>query len=406
MNKINEISAIDLIKKLFAKRTTSGNGINYDPVTIVEINLLRSLLKFECSNYHIIKAITNIGNIEDITLIDFTKSLKRITLSESTKDHEVTWEIIVPLPISIRKRQLKINGYTIKIISYSTLRKKHPLSFHKYFNDQALETKKIDCRKYKYLIVNADGFTLYRAWKTFESTYNLFRGLANFIVSYNTWSFFSWPKIKADLSYPKYIFGITKKLGPTYIEFEVQESPPKNIIINTKQIRNLEKYLKLFQKKPDKNTINDFLADIFRLYCQAMDENTLSYCFLGFWQIAERIASSDLNRPSSELIKKRLTFFTNSNSEVDLSPYLDTLFYKRCNLVHKGIDEIEESDFNILKSICEYIIVWLYSNRLRYKTIYHLETYFSSKDVGNDNINAAIQTLNHIKKQRKKKSDS
>ncbi|HOK25072.1 MAG TPA: HEPN domain-containing protein [Bacteroidales bacterium] len=402
MKKTDEVSAIDIIKKLYRKRTNSGNGISYDPITIVEINLLRSLLKYECKDYHIIKAIIEINNIENVTLKDFTEALKRITSSESIKDHQVKWEIIVPFYINIRKRQLKINGYTIKIVSYSTLKKKYPLSYYHYFKDQILETKKIENRKCKYLLVKVDGFSIFRAWKTIEPTFNLLRGLAEFVVSYNTWTFFSRPKIKADIPHPKFVFGVADKLRPTYIEFAEQEAIPKNLTLNTKQMRSLEKYLKLFQKKPAKNTINDLLADVFRLYCQAMDENNLSYCFLGFWQIAERISLSDPNRPSSEIIKKRLAFFTNSKSDFDLSPYIRRLYVKRCDLVHKGIDEIEETDFNILKSICEFSIVWLYTNRLMYKSINHLETFFSSKDLGNDNINAAIQILNYIKKQRKK----
>ena len=74
MRNIDEKNSLDLIKKLYKKRTSTGVGITYDPITIVEINLLRSLLKFECMDYHIIKAIVSVRDIENLNLPAFIDS--------------------------------------------------------------------------------------------------------------------------------------------------------------------------------------------------------------------------------------------------------------------------------------------------------------------------------------------
>ena len=85
-----------------------------------------------------------------------------------------------------------------------------------------------------------------------------------------------------------------------------------------------------------------------------------------------------------------------------MSPYIEKLSIKRNKLVHRGIDEIEESDFNILKSICEKAIVWLYSKRRNFNTLHHLELYYTSKDFDQNKIKATIETMSYIKKERKK----
>ncbi len=131
-----------------------------------------------------------------------------------------------------------------------------------------------------------------------------------------------------------------------------------------------------------------------------MDENDFQYGFLKFWQIAERMALSDPNGPSTDSIKKIITYFTDPTPEFDLSPYIEKLSEKRNDLVHRGIENIEEADFNILKSICERGIQWLYFNRFNFKTLKHLEVFYNSKDLNESEIKATIDTLNYITKQR------
>jgi hypothetical protein len=123
MKKDKEKSAIDLINKLYLKRTTSGVGIQYDPLTIVEINLLRSLISYDCLDYHIIKAITSIQDIGQINIKRFEDSIKEITRSEKLRDHLTKWKIIIPLEVVLRKRQIKINSITFQLISSRLLRK-------------------------------------------------------------------------------------------------------------------------------------------------------------------------------------------------------------------------------------------------------------------------------------------
>lgn len=363
---------------------------------------MRSLLNIECQDYHIIKAIVAIKDIDTIDLSSFENSLKEITRSESFKDHLIKWKIIIPFEITLNKRYLSVNGFTFKVLSYSTLKKNYPLQYNIYYKKQKFEIRRIENQKCKYLIIDLDGSSLYRAWKSIEPTFNLLRGLLDFILAYNAWSFFTVLQARTMIPHPKTVFGISSESSFEFLNFLVQNESKQQVEISFKQRKSFEKYLHFLQKSGKKNSINDLLSDIFRLYSQAMDENDLQYGFLKFWQIAETIALADPNGPSAGSIKNRITFLTGPTPDFDLSLYIDKLSAKRNELVHKGIDDIEETDFNILKSICERAIVWLYVNRSNFKTINHLEQYYNSKDINDSKIDAAIDTLIYIKKQRKK----
>jgi hypothetical protein len=368
----------------------------------VEINLLRSLLKIECRDYHIIKAVVAIKDIDTIDLSSFENSLKEITHSESIKDHLVKWKIIIPFDINPKKRNFTVNGITFKILSYSTIRKYYPLEFHHYYKELKLETRKIENKKSKYLVVDSDGSSLYRAWKGIEPTFNLLRGLFDFLLSFNSWTFFSTSHIRTKIPHPQTVFGMSSESHADFLDFLVQKSDHKQVEITSKIKLSFEKYLRVLKKRAIKNSFNELLSDIFRLYSSAMEENDLQYGFLKFWQIAERLALTTPNGISSDTIKKRITYFTDPTPEFDLSPYIDKLATKRNELVHRGIEDVEETDFNILKSICERAIVWLFVNRNNFKTINHLESFYTSKSLSKTEIKATIDTLTFIKKQRSK----
>jgi hypothetical protein len=212
------------------------------------------------------------------------------------------------------------------------------------------------------------------------------------------------PNFRTKVPHPETIFGISSDSKQEFLKFLILKSKPGQLEFKTPQIPGLNKYLNVLKKKPKDNSLLDLISDIFRLYSQAMEEYDLQYGFLKFWQIAERIALSDPCGPSANTIKKRIIYFTNPTPEFDLSPYIERLSTKRNKLVHSGIDEIEESDFNILKSICERAIVWLYTRRMNIKTIHHLELFYTSKDFDQNKIKATLETLTYLNKERKNNS--
>ena len=60
-------------------------------------------------------------------------------------------------------------------------------------------------------------------------------------------------------------------------------------------------------------------------------------------------------------------------------PMINALIDKRNNLVHHGIDQINENDLNFIKSLCEISIVWILQNHEKIPTEKHLEYFFKYK---------------------------
>lgn len=408
MKKADEEQTLGLIKKLYEKKTISKTdsfiGIQYNPLTILEINVLRSLLHLDCKDIHIIQSIAAIKDLSTLNLASFEASLRDITLSESHRDKLTNWKIIIPMEIILKKRHLSLNGLYFKILSYSKIKADYPLEFNRYYKGRAVGTSRIENRKCKYLVVESNGYSLYRAWKAIEPTYNLLRGLVDYVISFNTWTILSIPQVRTMIPHAQTVYGISSVSHTDFLDFQVQKSNRKQPEISPEAKQKFEEFLKVLKKKQTKSSINELLSDIIRLYNQAMEENKLEYGFLKFWQIAERLALTNPNGTSNDTIKKRILFFTEPTPGFDLSAYINELSKKRNDLVHRGIDEIEENDFNILKSICEVAIKWLFFNRTFIKTINHLEFFYISKSLSENEIKASIDTLNFINRQRRIRS--
>jgi len=172
MKRADEEQALQLIKNIFEKKaiskTDSFIGIQYNPLTILEIKVLKSLLKLQCEETHIIQSIASIEDLSTLNLTSFEASLKDITQSESLRDKLTNWKIIIPFEIILKKRHVSINGLDFKILSYSKIKADYPLEFNRYYKGKLVATSKIENRKCKYLVVESTGFSLYRAWKAIE----------------------------------------------------------------------------------------------------------------------------------------------------------------------------------------------------------------------------------------------
>ncbi len=389
-----------LIKKLYAKKTNSG-GIRFEFSTIIEVNLLRSLLKIECEDYHIFNAIRKIDDPELVDKDFFEKSVTNIINNENERDQKNNWKIIIPFEIKINLRALTIDGLKFKIASYRYIRKKHPLVYNQFFQEQLISTKEITNNKIKYLIVETNGHSLYRAWKKIEPNFSILRGIIDFSLSYNSWVTNFKPEIRTSILHPEIVYGISDDAKLLFLKFLVKKKPINQREIFNKKNSFFNKIIYDLHNSIKERSIQELLSDIFRLYSQAMDEEEDKYCFLKFWQIVERIAMTESNKSSNEQVKKYLIFFTEPSDDYNFKTYLDKLAQKRNDLVHRGIDRIEDSDLNMMKSICDLAIKWIFINRKKLKTINHLDLFFSSRDINNSKIATTVEVLNFIKKKRK-----
>jgi hypothetical protein len=400
MIKNKETYAFDLIKSLYDKKI--DNGIKHDIYTILNINLLRSLLRLDCEDYHIVKAILSITDINKTNSSSFERIVKKIITDDLVAGQKIIWRIIIPFEININRRVITVNGIRFKLCSFSTFKKENALEYFTYYRDEGIITKKIENKKCKFLVTESSGLSLYRAWKEIEPTFSIIRGLLDYALSMQHWSTITKPQVRTKIPHPNTIYGKSTLSRSEYLEFMVPLIKGEINDIIDKKGSVFDKFSITLRDIPRKNSIQDLLFDIFRLYSQAMDEDDVQYCFLKFWQIAERIALTDPSGPSNDTIKKRIGFFTEEFSGYNLSSYIDKLSKKRNDLVHRGIDRIELSDLNVLKIICDKAILWLHLNKGQIKTIKHLELFYNSRNFNNNEIQTTFDILTYIKNDRNK----
>lgn len=389
-----------LIEKLLQKKNNLG-GFLFNANTILEINLVRSLIDIDCDDIHVLKTL-QLG--DEKSLIDkdyFEKTLKEVISDPEVKDEKTTWEIIIPFEIRTSFKELNLNSTKFQIINFKTLKSNFPTLYYYSFQGQIIESKEINNSKIKYLVVESKGSTLLKAWKRIEPSFSILRGIIDFNLSYNRWITYFKPEERTSIPHPEVIFGISKSKENTFLTFMTQH---KNSNIKTLTLKDnpyFRKLINFLSSSYKGKSTQELLSDIFRLYSKAMDEADLPYCYLIFWQIAERISLADQGGTINEQVKRKLLFYTEPNDEYNLKSYFDKLSTKRNKLVHRGIDIIEESDLNILKSICDYAILWIFKNRKSIKSINHLESFYMLRDKSSTELSTYSDIVNFIKKNRK-----
>jgi hypothetical protein len=75
---------------------------------------------------------------------------------------------------------------------------------------------------------------------------------------------------------------------------------------------------------------------------------------------------------------------------------LEVLSEKRNNLVHRGIDNIDQDDINILKIVCETALKWIIEEHNNLKTKLHLNEFYRLRTSSEKEIEAISDCIKYI----------
>jgi hypothetical protein len=172
----------------------------------------------------------------------------------------------------------------------------------------------------------------------------------------------------------------------------------KLVRLNQKQVTLIASHVEKDLGKPTlQNDSRRLIADVLRLYSEAMDSPYEHDCFLGFWRCAEQLTLAD-ERDSNRTVIARLTAIV-ATTDIDATGMTDVLVdlsHKRNDYVHRGILDIDSDDAMFLKVIVEIAIMSILHNLQTFRTTRHIEEFFralSANDSRLDDIatNATIQ---------------
>jgi hypothetical protein len=393
----------ELIAKLYNKKT--DRGISASVETTIEINTLKSLLRIKVSDSQIIKTIVYTPITSDSSVEEFEKKIQLVQNKENEDDKKTEWQIFIPLTLKLPKQRIIIYDQIYKTVNKEDLAKYKIVDFfrHTIFNDIFLEPKTMPDDPKSYLEVSSFGRDFYVAWNNIQPSFNILRGIVDYIITTGYWTYNSGLKCRSIVPHPKYVFGLSNKESKRYLEFMVNPGWNHKKDISKEQKVNFNRLLKAVEHRPKDNSIQALISDSFRIYSNGMDELAVEFSFLRFWQLAERICFPYKEKTNKDDITTRLNYFSKTYFIDKLDPYILSLKEKRNELVHHGIDHITEDDLNFVKTLCEKIIQWIVTYKDTIKTKKHLDLFLRSRDISDADLFATQNILTFIKKYRDKK---
>ncbi len=340
------------------------------PPKSISISFNADLLLKECENLtegklsqgEIIKII---NDIDSSTIIDIP-TLDRITQRNLKSKSKTKCEVFFPIQLPTSKRLIYLDG---KQVQYSRIK---PI----YRSNNHNQTRKEVFEKGLYIIVDAINHreAIIQALSHFE----LIFGIYEFILSIDNYQIVhptNKARSKIVISNKIYSYDFASKKVES---LEIYTSSRINPSFKYSDVRNLkfENYILDTLNKKGNFPVCNLLEDAFRLYWNAQDIDSSSNTFLHFWQLSERLTLSQRNNGNTQEVIKRLEYFERKLIGLNLTESLKIQSKKRNDLVHKGINTIEEEDISLLKMINESIIRWLLKYYKLLKTEDHFEEFY------------------------------
>ncbi|MBU0473947.1 MAG: hypothetical protein KKF62_07255 [Bacteroidetes bacterium] len=241
------------------------------------------------------------------------------------------------------------------------------------------------------------------AWENITLSFDVLRGIIEFSFSFRGFQMSSHSKPRSKIPHPKWVIIRNHNNEFDGTTFNVQDYKLiSKFKFTPKHIKVMKNNTRVLQNKPKINSSKQLLVSCMRLYSDAMDGYYRYNQFLGLWTIAEAICLSEDFGGESKKVSKRLAWFGQDIGLVatGYTNILDSLSYKRNDLVHKGISEIYDDDINHLKYAIDTALLWLYRSVSKFKTIQHLLQYYRLKDLSNTELTAIDETISIINKER------
>ena len=314
------------------------------------------------------------------------------------------WKLIIPLNAIVPRRVFSLNLKKISVKSYVSLKKEFKAK--EFCNEvelgRIIRTKQIDYSYPNFLILEEEGTDLRNTWSKISSLIEILRGIIDYSLGCGLWQYQSPLKRRTKVELPTVVYGVSDDVH-RYIEFKLVLAPSNTIVsFDESSCKNFNFIIKKLKTDLPEKSTKSLIADVFRLYSLSMDSIYGFTAFLSFWQLAETISLSSNIGGKTEKVLERISWHLEPVKKQLMGNTMDKtlrgLAKKRNKLVHRGITDIDQSDINIIKWICEKAIKWLlhHSNKLR--TVGQLEKYYSHRTLNKTEIKNIMIAIEHLER--------
>lgn len=313
-----------------------------------------------------------------------------------------SYDIYFPLYLNFPKRKFKIHDLTVDKVPFKKI--------YKFFSRDnlinAVTKAGVSNFNLNTIPIHALNFTItannkIEAWHKISDQFSQLRGIIDYSLLSDqiNYTFGTFSRTKND--HPQWgLFRNTNNNTSEFITFRVAKDPRKsNHKLTQKQNEKFHTLQKILRIKPESDSSINVLADCLRLYGQAMESVHNHNCFLSLWQLAESLTRSEISGGQTKKVLDRLKWHSTSHTSIrklDISLSLQELSTKRNELVHKGIDRIENYDINLLKTFCDLGIKWLFQTHKKLKTINHLDEFYRLRTSPDKVKKAIVETVKSL----------
>jgi hypothetical protein len=377
-----------LIKELL--KYTSEKGIRYSPRTQLLISEMIALSNQKLEYDLILKSLIKLQRKNSID--DFKLVYKNIHV-EHKKVQPKSWKIFLPYKNLLIKRKFKILGTEFKIINIKNFKAQVDISNLILESNKTYKYRVTKFELPKYFIeLNITGNNLFSCWSNIKNVFSILQG----VYDYGTLRG-SWIETEVEMTsflHPEWILGIDDKGSFNFSTFLIYgQNRFKGDKSN--KIKTVNETLNFVSQITSEDSTKSLIYESLRLYAQAMESVYKQNTFLNLWQIIENGCISDAFNGSTKEVVKRIRVITKETKvfDIEIEGLYMSLSQKRNELVHKGIDTINNHDINILKIISEAVIQWLFEKEKELKTKVHIREYFQLLTKNKKDRAAILETV-------------
>jgi len=389
----------DLIKEILNEllKHSSNKSVKYTPKVEILLQEIIALSNNTLDYGLIVKCLIELKKRNRRSLKSF-KDFYFVLFEAHKKLESIVWDIFLPYKNQIVTKKFKIHGLNFSIISQK--------QFRKIVSQEKLKVEVDNTAKYrlekfvlpKYFIrIQMTGHNINHCWAKIRNRFTMLQGAFDFGMLSDIW-------IETEAAMTCFIHPewITIQNPNGQLEFGTFQIFDKRTfksrsLMRIKPTKNLLKYM---SQEPEADSTKSLICDSFRLYAQAMESIHNYNCFLSLWQLIENACISETFSGNTNEVIKRINVIVEETRVLDfrIDGLYSTLSKKRNELVHKGVNNINNSDLNVLKMLSETFINWLLEKEKILKTKNHINEYFKLRTRNNKEKKAIIDVINYMEK--------
>jgi hypothetical protein len=324
--------------------------------------------------FHVKIILFKMKQLDLTSLSDFEYWERELVPRKSSGDEIV---LLMPYDNNIFRRKFTINGTLFKIIDSADV--SQYISRKKIIELLQQRGGKRTRQKlpFKFMVIVSKGYFVTDSWTSIMENHSIYRALYDWHfhsgITPSGNSFHSLTNFR----HPEWVISKGKD-GVYDVGFFTVPLITNVFSVQRRSKTSINRLLKYVEPKAQSHSTRSLLYDCFRLYEQAMESTHKHNAFLGFWQMIETCCLAGSGTGKTKTIIQRLNVIVAELKvyKIDLLNTYDRLAWKRNILVHRGIDQTDQSDITIIKTLAEYCIQWLFNKENKLGTKTQLDDFF------------------------------